>query len=283
MSKNINKNLINKIRTILLIKTSEEKYSDNNFKINSKTIKELNEKYDINNIEITINNPQISGFNENYYYGNKCCSLKEVNFFLYNNIENNQKCEENNNENIENSLNNSDKLHLRKKYVVHGENGKEKKLEEKINNNNKTEIIAIRFLKNLAKKFIDVDLIKNINKKNYISFKDSKLKKIKENFEVKISEKINKIKPKINYEDERKITKTKTFVNLIDEKQKFFLFKQNSTLLSEIKHKRKNSKSIKKVKKKTLKKIRQNKENYIEIKHKESTDDETIEGKIIKI
>jgi len=39
MSKNNNKKLINKIRTILLIKTSEEKFSDNNFKINSKTIK----------------------------------------------------------------------------------------------------------------------------------------------------------------------------------------------------------------------------------------------------
>jgi hypothetical protein len=163
MSKNINKKLVNKIRTILLIKTSQEKFSDNNFKINSKTIKEINEKYDINNIEITINNPQISGFKEKYY-GNKCCSLKEVNFFLFDYFDN-QKIDENN-ENSVNSLNNSDKLHLRKKYVVHGENGKEKKLEEKINN--KTEIIAIRFLKNLAKKFIDVDLIKSINKKNLL-------------------------------------------------------------------------------------------------------------------
>ena len=279
MSKNINKKLINKIRTILLIKTSEEKFSDNNFKINSKTIKEINEKYDINNIEITINNPQISGFKEKYY-GNKCCSLKEVNFFLFDYFHN-QKSEENNeNENSVNSLNNSDKLHLRKKYVVHGENGKEKKLEEKINNNNKTEIIAIRFLKNLAKKFIDVDLIKSINKKNCISFKDSKLKKLKENFDVEFPEKINKSKPKIKYlNDENKITKTKTFVNLIDQKQKFFLFKQNNTLLSEIKHRRRHSKSNKKVKKKTLKKIRQNNE-FLELKQKESTDDETIDGKI---
>lgn len=283
MSKNINKKLINKIRTILLIKTSEEKFSDNNFKINSKTIKELNEKYDINNIEITINNPQITGFKEKYYYGNKCCSLKEVNFFLFDYIDN-QKSEENseNIENSANSLNNSDKLHLRKKYVVHGENGKEKKLEEKINNNNKTEIIAIRFLKNLAKKFIDVDLIKSINKKNCISFKDSKLKKLKENFDVEFPEKINKTKHKINYlNNKNKITKTKTFANLIDQKQNFFLFKQNSTLLSEIKHRRRHSKSNKKVKKKTLKKIRQNKENFIELKQKESTDDETIDGKII--
>ena len=278
MSKNINKKLTNKIRTILLIKTSQEKFSDNNFKINSKTIKEINEKYDINNIEITINNPKISGFKEKHYYGNKCCSLKEVNFFWFDYIDN-QKSEENN-ENSVNSLNNSDKLHLKKKYVIHGENGKEKKLEEKINNNNKTEIIAIRFLKNLAKKFIDVDLIKSINKKKCISFKDSKLKKLKENFDVEFPEKIIKTKPKIKYlNNENKITKTKTFINLIDQEQNFFSFKQNSTLLSEIKHRRKHSKSNKKVKKKTLKKIRQNKE-FLKLKPKESSDDDTIDDKI---
>ena len=131
-----------------------------------------------------------------------------------------QKIEENN-ENSANSLNNNDKLHLRKKYVIHCENGKEKKLEEKINNNNKTEIIAIRFLKNLAKKFIDVDLVKSINKKNCISFKDSKLKKLKENFDVEFPEKINKTKTKIKFlNDENKITKT--FVNLIEQKKNFF-------------------------------------------------------------
>ena len=57
--------------------------------------------------------------------------------------------------------------------------------------------------------------------------------------------------------------------------QKFFLFKQNSTLLYNQKHKQKRKifKSHKEIQKKALKKLKEINDNYFDIKNKESTDD----------
>jgi hypothetical protein len=152
---------INKIRTILLLKVQNEleikSKKNEEMKINRVPLKDLNEKYNINKIKITIKEEQIMNFNfispnlnisflDNLHLKNKLNSDENL-------INLSMEMEER--KTIQEHLNKK-KLHKGKTII------KEKPLNFTTNTKkDKIQIKAIRYLKSYAKNFININLKKN--------------------------------------------------------------------------------------------------------------------------
>jgi hypothetical protein len=152
---------INKIRTILLLKVQNEleikSKKNEEMKINRVPLKDLNEKYNINKIKITIKEEQIMNFN--FISPNLNISFLD-NLHLKNKLNSDENLI---NLSMEMEERKTIQEHLSKKKLHKGKTiKKETPLNFAINTKkDKIQIKAIRYLKSYAKNFININLKKN--------------------------------------------------------------------------------------------------------------------------
>ena len=233
------KKKINKLRSILLIKTSNElssKNKRNSMKINGKSISDLNNNY--NNLEINIKNPLEKG--DSNRYGNYSTNILHINFndsILYENL----------NFFVDNKKLNSNEiefLRTRTKSIISKNNLKEnnKKNNEKNNENiikisknkEKESLFYLRNLANLFKNYKFDSKKLNFKRENFKKNKSSNnFRKNNNNNNLKVL--INNLFNENNNENlnEEKIN-SNSFINNFDYDYNENNIKHSSTIKNEI-------------------------------------------------